>query len=107
MKLLIIAALLLCSLGAFSQTSRYKPGFRFYDNDRKVTLLKFIDVGMGHFRWKAQFELLGVKAIGFTDDCWIDLYTGKCFLDERRHKIVYYDSLEKWYPDYVTKIKNL
>ena len=73
--------------------TKYKPGFSYYDNRGcKCTLIKWVDVGMG-FRWKTKFEWLGVTCYGWTDDCWIDVYTKKAFVNERTHQIVYYDSV--------------
>lgn len=79
--------------------TNYKAGFTYYDNRGcKNTLLKWTFVGkwfgVNIYRWRIKCEWLGVTALAWTDDCWIDVYTQKAYLNERTHKIVYYDSLE-------------
>lgn len=79
--------------------TRYKSGFTYYDNKGvKNTLLKWVKVGtwfgVDTYRWRVKAEFLGVSALVWTDDCWIDVYTQKAYLNERTHKIVYYDSIE-------------
>lgn len=107
MKILLIILIALPSI-VYSQytDSRYKSGFVFYEHGTKVTLLKWIDVGHGMYRWKANFQLGNISGIGYTDDCIIDLYTDKAYIDTRRQKIIPYDSLEKWYPDYAERVRN-
>lgn len=89
--------LLLAGFTTMAQTpkSRYEKGFSFYDyRGAKMTLVKWTNVGQGFgYRWTVKVEWLGVTADGWTDDQWIDLYTGKCFLNERTHQMVYYDSV--------------
>lgn len=77
--------------------TNYKPGFTYYDSRGiKCTLIKWEKVGgmiANERRWRAKFECMGETSYGWTDDCWIDLYTGKAFLNERNHQIIYYDEV--------------
>jgi hypothetical protein len=75
--------------------TNYKAGFSYYDSrGTKCTLIKWESIGMGFYRWKTRFEQFGISSMGWTDDCWIDLYTGKAFLNERTHQITYYDEVD-------------
>jgi hypothetical protein len=70
--------------------TKYDAGFTYYDTRGcKCTLLEWTNG-----RWRTSFEWLGVTAEGWTDDCWIDLYTGKAFLNEQIHQIVYYNDVD-------------
>lgn len=94
MKHLLI--LLLCFAGFTTMAqdkSRYEKGFSFYDNrGAKLTLVEWGMYGF-KYRWRCKIEWMGVTAEAYTDDCWIDVYTEKAFLNERTHQIVYYDSV--------------
>ena len=75
------------------KTTKYKAGFSYYDNRGiKNTLLKWIKVDANLYRWSIKCEWMGVTELAWTDDCWIDVYTKKAYLNERTHKIVYYDT---------------
>lgn len=99
MKHLLLLLLILCAISTSGQdTTKYKPGFTFYDDyGTKITLVKWEEIPLMSWRtihrWRARFERGGYSALGWTDDCWIDLYTGKAYYDRRNHRIVYYDSL--------------
>lgn len=78
--------------------TNYKKGFSYYDSRGvKCTLVKWEKQGQfpfSEYRWKTRFEFMGVSTTGWTDDCWIDLYTGKAFLNEQTHEITYYDEVD-------------
>jgi hypothetical protein len=75
--------------------TNYKKGFSYYNTSGvKCTLIRWENVGMDGYRWKTKFEQFGVSAMGWTDDRWIDLYTGKAFLNERTNQITYYDEVD-------------
>jgi predicted small secreted protein len=84
-------------VGIEFKPTAYKEGFTFYD-DRgvKATLLKWTYngkmFGVDTYRWRTNWEYAGVSSLGWTDDCWIDLYTGKAYYDKKNMKIVYYDT---------------
>lgn len=79
-------------LGINQKPTKYRPGFTYYDKcGVKHTLKQWLYVG-GANRWKCESEFLGVKAETWTDDEWIDVYTGKAYLDQQKLKIVYYDT---------------
>ena len=70
--------------------TKYEAGFTYYDTSGiKCTLIKW-----NGERWETLFEERGIGAMGFTDDCWIDLYTKKAFLNEQTHQITYYDKVD-------------
>lgn len=78
--------------------SKYEPGFSYRDNrGAKITLLEWIKIDHSlmndKYRWRIKCELLGIETLAWTDDCWIDLYTGKAFLNEQTHQITYYDDV--------------
>lgn len=84
--------------------TKYKSGFVYYDSRGvKNTLLKWTRVTKpgtlfydhDEYRWRVKMEFCGVIAYGWTDDCWIDLYMHKAYLNEQLHKIVYYDTTVK------------
>lgn len=97
MKKLFTALLIIIYLNVNAQYKKapegktnYKKGFTYHNNrGEKCTLIAFING-----RWKTKFQIYGVYAIGWTDDCWIDIATGKAFLNEQTHQIVYYDEVE-------------
>lgn len=73
--------------------TNYKAGFVYHDSRGiKCTLIKWVNLGMD-YRWKTKFEQHGVSAYGWSDDCWIDLYTGKAYLDEQTNQFVYYSEV--------------
>lgn len=101
MKTLAILFLFVCQFThgqQLPQKSRYEKGFSYFDGrGTKVTLVEWVKVGSGimeHYRWKTRNEFAGITFDAWSDDCWIDLYTGKCFLNERTHQMVYYDSVD-------------
>lgn len=85
--------------------TKYKSGFTYYDDHGvKTTLIKWENVSQAYYenrikvypalwRWSTKLEFAGVVIKGktWTDDCWIDVYTGKAYLDEKKHQVVYYN----------------
>lgn len=56
--------------------SSYNEGFTFYNEQgQKVTLLNWLDFGLGSFRWEASFEFAGVKAQGYQSEYGIHIAT--------------------------------
>lgn len=61
---------------------RTRPnGFEYYDNDGKVTITGWEQMGW-EYRYTFKKEAFGVVVEGFTDDCWIDYYIGEAFMKD-------------------------
>lgn len=75
--------------------TKYKPGFVYYDNNGfPTTLLSWVKAGslygVDTYRWRIKINLMGgVETLAYTDDCWIDVRTGKAYID-KDYQIKYY-----------------
>lgn len=84
-------------LGIDAKPTKYEPGFEYTTNHgEKATLIKWVYVGdsfngVEEYRWRVLVEKGGFAAVVWTDDCWIDVSIGKAYLDEKQHKIIYYE----------------
>lgn len=88
-------------VGINDQPTKYKKGFKFLDsNGVYFELLKYVpcstDIfGVVIYRWRVKMSTGITSAHGWTDDVWIDIYTGKAHLDSAKRNVIYYDSLKK------------
>ena len=79
-------------------TTSYKPGFKYWDYNSQVwvTLLKWQKIPASHgfppiWRWRTRLvNKFGftIKEKTWTDECWIDLNTGKAYYDEEHLRII-------------------
>ncbi len=79
----------------FKQTA-YSVGFTYYNEQGlKTTLIKWVKtgtwLGVDMYRWRIKIEFGSQNILAWTDDCWIDVATGKAYLNTQLHKIIYYD----------------
>jgi hypothetical protein len=82
--------------------SKYEKGFTYFDDrGTKITLLEWVNVFNDStnpnsilYRWKVKCEAFGIISEAWTDDCWIDVYTKKAFLNKQTNKILYYDQVD-------------
>lgn len=80
-------------VGTDFKPTNYSKGFEYLNNQgQKSTLLNYEKVttmyGVDIYRWQIRIAF-GVSAIGWTDDCWIDVALGKAYLDANINKIIY------------------
>src|SRR5688572_7324193 len=69
-------------VGSDRKPTSYKAGFVYYDGQGiKTTLLKWVNtgkwLGVNEYRWRTRLDVGGLSVLAWTDDCWIDVYTGK------------------------------
>lgn len=73
-------------------TRKRPDGFEYYDNDGKVTITGWKQLGhFEEYRYTFKKEAFGVVVNGMTDDCWIDYYTGEAFMKD--NKIIRFDEV--------------
>lgn len=83
-------------VGSDFKPTKYKAGFKYTtQRGEKMTLIEYIKdgqlFGVDLYRWRVKIEWLGVSVVAWTDDCWIDVATKKAYLNEKLHKIIYYE----------------
>lgn len=83
MKKILPVLFILLVLGAKAQHivdtstfTKYRPGFTYYYQGLKITLLKWTKVGTSlgydYYRWEARYERGGISVVGWIDDWFID-----------------------------------
>lgn len=82
-------------VGIDYKPTKHKPGFGYWADGHKIVLEEWKCVGEGfinprlkEYRWRCREYYFGQVIHIWTDDCWIDLYTGKSYYDDQKQRII-------------------